>query len=102
MARITLFWTPKSIQQMACVAEYIAHDSPYQAKRVVTLIVHATWRLKLFPESGAVVPELGDATVREIRVFSYRVLYRWFCDQRQVHIIGVVHGRQMLDESAID
>ena len=102
MARITLFWTPKSIQQMTSVAEYIAQDSPYQAKRVVTLIVRATWRLKIFPESGAVVPELGDASIREIRVFSYRVLYRWRSDLRQIHILGVVHGRQILDDLAIE
>jgi len=102
MARITLFWTPKSLQQMTCIADYIARDSQYQAKRVTTLIVRATRRLKRFPESGAVVPELRDISVREIRVFSYRVLYRWRSDLRQVHILGVVHGRQLLDDSILE
>jgi len=87
---------------MACIADYIARDSQYQAKRVATLIVRATRRLKTFPESGAVVPELHDISVREIRVFSYRVLYRWRSDLRQIHILGVVHGSQILDDSTIE
>ena len=101
MAAITIIWTPKSLQQMELIAEYIALDSPYHARRVVSLIVRATRRLKTFPESGAVVPELGDPTIREVRVFSYRILYRWRSNLRQVHILGVVHGRQILDDSAI-
>jgi len=102
MARITLFWTPKAIQQMEGIADYIALDSQYQSKRVATLIVRATQRLKIFPESGAGVPELDDDSVREIRVFSFRILYRWRSDMRQVHILGVVHGRQLLDDSVLE
>lgn len=102
MAPITVLWSPKSLQQVEHIADYIALDSPYHAKRVVTLIVRQTRRLKTFPESGAVVPELNDPAIREVQVFSYRILYRWLSNSRQIHILGVVHGRQLLDDSAID
>ena len=72
-----LFWTPNSIQQLEGIAHYIALDSPHQSQRVATMIVRATQRLKTFPESGAVAPELDDVSVREIRVFSFRILYPW-------------------------
>ena len=101
MAQITVIWTPKSLRQVEGIADYIALDSPYHARRVVAMIVRATRRLKTFPESGAVVPELENPTIREVRVFSYRILYRWRSDLRQVHILGVVHGRQILDDSII-
>ena len=102
MAQITLIWTPNSIQQLEGIADYIALDSPHQSQRVVTMIVRATQRLKTFPESGAVIPELDDVSVREIRVFSFRILYRWRSDLWQVHILGVVHGRRLLNDSDLE
>lgn len=75
MAQIT--WSPKAVQQLNQIAEYIAQGSPYHARRVVALIVKATRRLAVFPESGAVVPEFHDPDVREIHVFNYRMIYRF-------------------------
>lgn len=93
-----IIWSPDALSHLEQIADYIALDSHFYAKRVVVKIVHATRRLEHFPESGAVVPELGDATLREIRVFSYRILYRWHSNLQRVHILGVMHGSQDLRE----
>ncbi len=61
------------------------------------LIVRATRRLERFPESGAIVPEFSGDTIREIHVFSYRILYRYHSTDNEVHLLGVVHGRQILE-----
>ena len=92
-----VIWSPKAVHQVNQIGEYISEDSPFHAKRVVAMIVRATRRLAVFPESGAVVPEFGDSSIREIHVFSYRILYRVRAEIQEVHILGVVHGRQLLD-----
>src|SRR3712207_7201642 len=51
-------------------------DSPQYAAATVRRIRLATSRLESFPESGRIVPEYADATLREVIVGSYRVLYR--------------------------
>lgn len=93
-----IIWSPDAMSQLSQIADYIAQDSHFYAKRVVVKMIQATRRLEHFPESGAVVPELGDATVREIRVFSYRILYRWHENLQRVHILGVTHGSRDVRE----
>ena len=43
---------------------------------VVGRLLAAVERLQAFAESGRVVPERADATIREIIVGPYRVVYR--------------------------
>ncbi len=99
MAKV--IWSPKALDQVDAIAEYIANDSPFYAKQVVTRIIEATRRLESFPEFGAVVPELGSTRIREIRVYSYRVLYR-IVDAQELRLVGVVHGRRLLDDDLIE
>jgi len=100
MAR--LIWSPKSLRQIDEIAEYIAVDSPRQAKRVVQRILDEAERLATFPGSGAVVPEFSDGTVRETFVFRFRILYRYIMDDDVVRIVGVVHGARLLNENLIE
>jgi len=82
--------------------EYIAVDSPRQAKRVVQRILTGTERLITFPESGAIVPEFPEGGVREILVFRFRILYRFVKDDDVVRIVGVIHGARLLNESMFE
>lgn len=45
-----VIWSPKALDQVDAIAEYIANDSPFYAKQVVTRILVATRRLESFPE----------------------------------------------------
>jgi addiction module RelE/StbE family toxin len=99
MAKV--IWSPKSLDQIDGIAEYIANDSPSYAKQVVLRIIEATRRLESFPEIGSVVPELGSTRIREIRVYSYRLLYR-IVDSQVVRVVGVVHGKQLLDDGLVE
>jgi len=100
MARIS--WSPKSLRQLDEIAEYIALDSPMQAKRVVQQILTKAERLVIFPESGAVAPEFPDGSVREILAFRFRILYRFVKEDNLVRIVGVVHGARLLNENLIE
>ena len=39
MAKV--IWSPKALDQVDAIAEYIANDSPFYAKQVVTRIIEA-------------------------------------------------------------
>jgi len=41
---------------------------------------------------GRKVPEIDDESVREIFIYSYRILYE--IKSGQIYIIGIVHGRR--------
>ena len=42
------------------------------------------------------IPEVQEDRYRELRVFSYRILYR-ILDADRVAIVGVVHGYRLFD-----
>src|SRR5690554_5293065 len=50
-----------------------------------------------FPELGRVVPELGEANIRECFVYSYRLIYR--VEAERILILAVIHGRRLLENT---
>ena len=71
-----LSWSPEALRDLEAIRNYVAEDSPRYAALVVERIVAAVERLGTFPESGRMVPEIGDPAIREVIVDPYRVVYR--------------------------
>ena len=88
-------WSPTALDDVDAIAEYISRDSPAYARAVVVKIRDTARKLMDFPSAGRVVPELGDETIRERFVYSYRLIYR--IRNGDVLIVAVVHGRRLLD-----
>jgi len=53
-------------------------------------VMLATGRLRDFPESGRMIPEVKDKMLREIIVQGYRVMYCLETDR--VLVLAVMHG----------
>jgi plasmid stabilization system protein ParE len=87
-------WTAPAKEHLRRLHDTIALDSPFYAKKVTQSIVEKSGRLELFPRSGRVVPELDDETLREILVYSYRLIYSILDDE--VLILALVHTKQDL------
>ena len=79
------------------IHDYIAKDSRYYAKKVVQTIVEKTEELMDFPEIGRIVPEIDDPNIRELFVYSYRLIYEITPDG--IEILAVIHGRRDFFES---
>ena len=77
---------------MKQIHDYIAMDSRYYAKKVAQTIVEKTEDLISFPERGRIVPEIGDTRVREIFIYSYRLIYE--ITPGGIEILGVIHGKR--------
>ena len=91
-----VIWTVKAVEQVEQIGAFIEKDSPCQARRVVRLIVRETRLLREHPRIGKRVPEVREDRYREIRVFSYRILYK-IVDEERIAIVGVVHGQRLFD-----
>jgi plasmid stabilization system protein ParE len=91
-----VIWTVRAYEHLFQIGEYIIKDSPFQAKRVIQLIIKETQRLENSTRVGHLIPEIKNDHYRELRVFSYRILYKILAEEK-VAIIGIVHSKRILD-----
>jgi toxin ParE1/3/4 len=91
---IELQWSPQSFHDLSAIRAYIAEDSPVYADLTVQRIVAAVERLRVFPDSGRMVPERQSPDLREIIVGKYRVVYRRSAES--VEIATVFRGSREL------
>ena len=88
-------WSPRAIEDLEAIAQYISADSGAYAAAVVKSILNTTRNFSRFPFAGRVVPELGDENIREWFAYSYRVIYR--IENQMVTVGAIVHGKRLLD-----
>jgi toxin ParE1/3/4 len=88
-------WSPRAVEDLEAIAEFISADSTAYAAAVTKTILNTARNLSSFPLSGRVVPELGDETIREWFAYSYRIIYR--IENNVVTIAAVVHGKRLLE-----
>ena len=91
-------WSVPAKNDLKQIFDYISQDSKYYAKNVVRTIIEKTELLNDFPEMGRVVPELGETNVRELFVYSYRIIYE--ITPESIPVLAIVHGKR--DFSADD
>jgi len=91
-------WSPEAIEDLESIAEFIAKDSEYYARSVVTEILSLLRNVREFPLIGRVVPETGDECIRERFIYSYRLVYRVESDL--ILIVAVIHGKRLLEEQS--
>ena len=85
-------WSRPARMDLKQIHDYIAEGSRYYAKKVVQTIVEKTEELMVFPEIGRIVPELDDPNIRELFVYSYRLIYE--ITPNGIEILAVIHGRR--------
>ncbi len=89
-----VIWSPEAYDDVDEIAGFIAKDSPFYAQAVVEKIIETSRRLDQSPESGRVVPEIGDPNHREIFIYSYRMIFE--IEEETVNILAVIHGKRLL------
>jgi toxin ParE1/3/4 len=84
----------RALNDLEGIAEYIAADSPAYASNVVKKILSQVRMLTQFPRAGRKVPEFDDENIRELIVYSYRVIYR--VQDKGVVIAAMIHAKRNL------
>ncbi len=88
-------WSPEAIEDLQSVAEYIERDSEFYARAVVIKILDVSQGINHFPLRGRIVPEIEDKKIRELFVYSYRVIYQ--IKESQILIVAVIHDKRLFD-----
>jgi len=85
-------WSVPARNDLKQIHAYIAKDSKYYARNVIHEIVAKTETLTELPEIGRTVPEMSDQNIRELIVYSYRLIYE--ISEGGTEILAIIHGRR--------
>lgn len=89
---MVIVWSVPAREDLRLIYQYIAHDSKRYASRVVQDIANKVEVLRELPRLGRIVPEIGEENVRELGMYSYRIMYELTADTIYIH--GVIHRRR--------
>ncbi|HEB99276.1 MAG TPA: type II toxin-antitoxin system RelE/ParE family toxin [Thiotrichales bacterium] len=95
-----VIWSDPAKADLRSIHDFIAHDSPYYARKVTQDIVAKTDVLEELPRVGKVVPELGNEAIRELPFCSYRILYE--IREPDVVVLAVIHKRRDLQPGMVE
>jgi toxin ParE1/3/4 len=85
-------WSGPARMDLKQIHDYIANDSRYYAKKVVQTIAERTEELMAFPQIGRMVTEIDNPNIRELFVYSYRLIYE--ISSEGIEILAVIHGKR--------
>ncbi len=88
-------WTTPAKLDLKSIHDYIARESKYYAIKVTDEIIELSETLEHFSRRGRIVPEYGDENVREVFIYSYRLIYE--VQGEHVDILAVIHGKRDLN-----
>jgi toxin ParE1/3/4 len=94
-----VIWSNTSKQDLKQIYEYIKRDSVYYAKKVINDIIDKAESIEELPNKGKVVDEFKDENLREILVYSYRLIYRRVSSN--IRIIAIVHCKRNLTDELL-
>ena len=94
-----VFWAGPARRDLDAALDYIAEDNPEAVERLGRKLHAAVGRLAEFPDSGRVVPELGDPLLREVIHEPFRVIYER--GRVGVRVLAVVRAEQQPDFGTI-
>ena len=85
-------WTLQAKEDLKAIHDYIARDSKFYAKIVTTGILNKSNYLSKYPFRGRKAPETNDPQIREVPVYSYRLIY--WVTEKSIFILAVIHSRR--------
>lgn len=91
-----IYWTQQARDDLRAVRDHIARDAPATASAYVRKLRTSVGRLREFPQSGQVVPEIGREELREVLQGDYRLIYR--VSDGRVDILAVFHSSRVFGE----
>ena len=85
-------WSEPAKEDLKKIFDYIADDSKYYAIKVSQEFVEKSEQLEKLPMMGRIVPELENPNIRELILYSYRLIYD--ISHKRIEILAIVHGKQ--------
>jgi toxin ParE1/3/4 len=74
---VKIKWTKWSVKDLKSIHDFISNDSAFYVKRFIAKLISRVEQLYEQPESGRIVPEKEDKSIRELIEGNYRIFYRY-------------------------
>ncbi len=87
-----VIWSVTAKDDLKNIHDYIAKDSKFYALKISQEFIEKSEILEQFPQMGRIVPEIGDKNIRELVLYSYRLLYK--LSPNRIEVLAIVHGKQ--------
>jgi toxin ParE1/3/4 len=94
-----IIWSPLAVDRVSEIAAYIAQENAAAAEKWVDAVFRKVEDLQRFPESGRIVPETENKTIRELIYGNYRLIYR--LEEKRISVLTLRHGKQILPADEI-
>ena len=88
-----IIWTSQAVEDVEAIRDYVARDSLHYASLLASRLVSSVESLAEFPDSGRIVPEIGDPELRELIVGNYRIVYQ--VEQGTATVLTVFHAARL-------
>ena len=92
-------WSEPAKEDLKKIFDYIAADSKYYAIKVSQEFVEKSEQLEKLPMIGRIVPELEESNIRELIIYSYRLIYE--ISNKRIEILTIMHGKQDFSKAFI-
>lgn len=89
---MVIVWSTPAKHDLRNIHHSIAEGSHQYANRIVGEFHDKVSLLLELPRMGRVVPQIGVETIREVSLYSYRIMYEIMTDTIYIH--GIFHKRQ--------
>lgn len=94
--KIRVLFSRRAERDLSEIYRFLSDRASHALPKVDIVFTQAFRRLASFPLSGHWVKEFAGRRYREILVFHYRVIYRFFEKENKLRILTIHHGRRFL------
>ena len=91
---VEIRWSPIATDDYESIIMYYGKTAPKFAQNLAKKIMYIIENINQFPKLGRIVPELGNAAIREIVYRNFRIIYR--LKQNILEITRIIHGSRIL------
>ena len=91
---VEIRWSPLAADDLESIIRYYEKTAPKFAQNLAKKIMYIIENINQFPKLGRIVPELGNAAIREIVYRNFRIIYR--LKQNILEITRIIHGSRIL------
>jgi len=95
-----VIWSEPARADLRSIHDFIANDSKHYAKKVTQDIAAKPDVLIELLRMGKVVPELGNEAIRELSLYSCRIIYE--IREHDVVVLAVIHKRRDLQPEMVE
>lgn len=94
-----LSWTREALNKLIEIEDFIAQGSPKRAEDFIDHLIERATLILDNPEIGRIIPEISNASIRELFIKNYRFVYR--INISEIEILTVFEGHRLLRRDEI-